>query len=58
MRTEQFPLWSHVCPGITPVAAVWTFMLVGWLKVAFSSEKVFFAAGGRVRCGWGDFCTD
>ena len=38
------PLWSQVCPGITPVAAMWTFMLMGWLDVAFSPEKVFFAA--------------
>lgn len=37
-------LWSQACPGITPVAAMWTFMLMGWLDVAFSPEKVFFAA--------------
>ena len=37
-------LWSQKCPGITPVAAMWTFMLMGWLDVAFSPEKVFFAA--------------
>ena len=35
---------SRACPGIIPLAAAWTFMLMGWQGVASSSEQVFFAA--------------